>query len=136
LDSYISTNKNIILSNLKTDNFNKKYIFLKEKISVFKTLDSLNIKPFFVKIDTEGSEYDILMGGKRTIKNYNPIILLEVNSFLEFRKISIYLKKNHKYDPFIFFKNKFQKINFVKNIKKVQGDIFFLSKKSFKYLNS
>lgn len=135
LDSYISTNKNIILSNLKRDNFNIKYVFLKKKISVFKTLDSLNIKPFFVKIDTEGSEYDILAGGKKTIKNYNPIILLEVNSFFEFRKISNYLKKNYNYDPFILFKNKFQKINFIKNIKKVQGDYFFLSKKSFKYIN-
>lgn len=135
LDFYISTNKNIIFSNLKRDKFNKKYILLKKKISVFKTLDSLNIKPFFVKIDTEGSEYDILIGGKKTIQKYNPIILLEVNSFFEFKKIRNYLYKNHKYDVFTYLKNEFQKIIF-KNIKKKEmyGDFFFLSKKSFKYL--
>lgn len=135
LDSYISTNKNIILSNLKRDRFNIKNISFKKKICHFKKLDNFNVKPFFIKIDTEGSEYDILVGGKKTIRKYNPIILLEVNSFHEFRKICSYLKKNHKYDPFIFLKNKFQKINFVKNIKRIQGDYFFLSKKSFRYIN-
>ena len=30
-------------------------------------------------MDTEGSEYDIIVGGKETIKKYKPIILLEYN---------------------------------------------------------
>jgi len=31
-------------------------------------------------MDTEGSEYDIIVGGKETIKKYKPIILLEYNA--------------------------------------------------------
>ncbi len=43
------------------------------------TLDNLflNKKIDLIKIDTEGSEYDILKGGIETIKKYKPKILLE-----------------------------------------------------------
>jgi len=89
-----------------------------------------------MKIDTEGSEYDILAGSKKTLKENNPIILLEINSNKEFKKINTYLTKYFNYDPFFFCKNKFQRIYFQKLAKnKICGDIFFLSKKSFKYLN-
>lgn len=121
---------------MKRDNFSKKNIYIEKKICKFKKLDSLNIKTFFIKIDAEGSEYDILIGSKKTLKKNNPIILLEVNSFLEFKKISSYLAKIHSYQPFFFNQNKFNEIC-LKNIATARfyGDIFFLSKKSFKYLN-
>jgi len=137
LDSYISTYKSKILSNCIRDNFNTKNIYIKKKVCTFKKLDSLKIKTFFIKIDAEGSEYDILIGSKKTIKKNNPIILLEVNTLLEFKKINTYLTKHFNYAPFFFSKNKFQRIYFRKLAKyKICGDIFFLSKKSFKYLNS
>lgn len=45
------------------------------------TLDNIfynnNIKVDFIKIDTEGYEYNILKGGEKTIKTYKPIIQLE-----------------------------------------------------------
>jgi FkbM family methyltransferase len=43
------------------------------------TLDSFfeNIHIDFIKIDTEGCEFNILKGGKNIIKKYKPIILLE-----------------------------------------------------------
>jgi len=135
LDSYISLYKKKILSNLKRDRFNIKNISFKKKICYFQKLDNFNVKPFFIKIDTEGSEYDILVGGNKTIRKYNPIILLEVNSFFEFKKISNYLKIKYEYEPFHFKKNKFCKIKFIQNIKKIRGDYFFLSKKSFQYIN-
>jgi FkbM family methyltransferase len=47
------------------------------------TLDNIfynnNIKVDYIKIDTEGYEYNILKGGEKTIKKYKPIIQLEYN---------------------------------------------------------
>jgi FkbM family methyltransferase len=45
------------------------------------TIDSLflNKRIDLIKIDTEGSEYDIIKGGFETIKKYRPKILLEYN---------------------------------------------------------
>jgi FkbM family methyltransferase len=45
------------------------------------TIDNLfyNTKIDLIKIDTEGSEYDIIKGGIETIKKYKPKILLEYN---------------------------------------------------------
>lgn len=42
-----------------------------------KTLDSFNLAPSFIKIDTEGYEYNILLGGEQTVKKYKPIIIVE-----------------------------------------------------------
>ena len=46
------------------------------------TIDNLflDTKIDLIKMDTEGSEYDIIVGGKETIKKYKPIILLEYNA--------------------------------------------------------
>lgn len=46
------------------------------------TIDNLflNTKVDLIKMDTEGSEYDIIMGGIETIKKYKPKILLEYNA--------------------------------------------------------
>lgn len=45
------------------------------------TIDNLflNEKIDLIKMDTEGSEYDIIKGGIQTIKKYKPKILLEYN---------------------------------------------------------
>lgn len=42
-----------------------------------KTLDSFNLAPTFMKIDTEGYEYNILLGGEQTVKKYKPVIIVE-----------------------------------------------------------
>jgi len=46
------------------------------------TIDNLflNTRIDLIKMDTEGSEYDIIMGGIETIKKYKPKILLEYNA--------------------------------------------------------
>jgi FkbM family methyltransferase len=47
------------------------------------TIDNLffnkNIKVDFIKIDTEGWEYNIIKGGLKTINKYKPLIQLEIN---------------------------------------------------------
>ena len=40
----------------------------------------MNTRIDLIKMDTEGSEYDIIMGGIKTIKKYKPKILLEYNA--------------------------------------------------------
>jgi FkbM family methyltransferase len=42
------------------------------------TLDSLKLKPDFIKIHTEGSELDILKGANKTIKEYKPSLAYSV----------------------------------------------------------
>lgn len=41
------------------------------------TLDSFGMSPDFIKIDTEGYEYNILLGGKETIMRSKPTIIVE-----------------------------------------------------------
>ena len=43
------------------------------------TIDSLNIDPDFIKIDTEGWEYNILKGAEKTIKRCKPLMQIEWN---------------------------------------------------------
>lgn len=41
-----------------------------------------NFIPDIIKIDTEGSEYDILMGGKKFLTKYKPLIFMETHTKL------------------------------------------------------
>ncbi|SHL69617.1 methyltransferase, FkbM family [Nitrosospira sp. Nsp11] len=46
-----------------------------------KLLDSFDIGPIdFIKVDVEGMELEVLMGGEEAINNHTPTIFLEVNS--------------------------------------------------------
>jgi len=58
-----------------------KNLEIKEKKIVCKKFDDLklNIKPHFIKIDTEGFDEYVLIGMKKTIKKYRPIFLIEYN---------------------------------------------------------
>jgi FkbM family methyltransferase len=42
-----------------------------------KLLDSFNLTPDFIKIDTEGFEYNILLGGEQTVRAHKPVIIVE-----------------------------------------------------------
>ena len=64
---------------------------VKETISV-KTLDSYNLKPDFIKIDTEGYEMSVLEGAYNTLKTYQPVILAEVAKKGPIKKVLDYLK--------------------------------------------
>ena len=41
------------------------------------TLDSLDLKPDFIKIDVQGFELHVLKGGRKTIKKYKPVMCIE-----------------------------------------------------------
>lgn len=42
-----------------------------------KTLDELKLAPFFVKLDIQGYEYKALLGGERTLRAHEPVLLIE-----------------------------------------------------------
>ena len=41
------------------------------------TLDSQKLQPAFIKIDVQGFEYEVLLGGIETIRKFEPVLLLE-----------------------------------------------------------
>ncbi|WP_225769749.1 FkbM family methyltransferase [Inquilinus sp. Marseille-Q2685] len=50
------------------------------------TLDSLGLDPFFIKIDVQGHEYDVIAGGLATIASSQPIIFAE-SQVLDIEKV-------------------------------------------------
>lgn len=64
-------------------------------------LDDFNLTPFFIKIDVQGFEYEVLRGGERTIADARPILLIETPGTKELDFLA-----DMNYRPFIFRKNK------------------------------
>ena len=46
----------------------------------FNTIDNLGIDPFFIKIDVEGAELEVLKGSLNVINKCNPVILVEIQN--------------------------------------------------------
>ncbi len=112
LHYFASFDKKYALNSCKITFSNKhlKKIKLKKKKIKLKKLDNFikNIRPCFIKIDTEGFDLDVIKGGIKTIQKYRPILLIEFNENM-IDKISKVLPK---YDVFYydFLKNKFFKL--------------------------
>jgi FkbM family methyltransferase len=43
------------------------------------TLDAWGLAPDVIKVDVEGAEYDVLIGGKDIIRDHRPVLLVEVH---------------------------------------------------------
>ncbi|MGD1918043.1 MAG: FkbM family methyltransferase [Pleurocapsa sp.] len=75
------------------------------KISIdIKTLDSFELEPEFIKIDVEGFEYQVLLGGEKTINTHRPILLIEgiaegdrVHQLLQSWNYNIYKFANNQF---------------------------------------
>lgn len=65
------------LSYIKRVSSNETDITLKEYDVQLITLDSLNVKPNFIKIDVEGSSMEVLEGAKNLIRDHQPTIQIE-----------------------------------------------------------
>jgi FkbM family methyltransferase len=53
----------------------------------FKTIDNLGVIPFFIKIDVEGAELEVLKGSLNVIEMYNPVILVEIQNSKSYQEI-------------------------------------------------
>jgi FkbM family methyltransferase len=80
----------------------EKRIRYQENIVETVTIDSLNLKPGIIKIDVQGKELDALEGGKITINQYSPDLLVEV--LFNPSEIINYLAE-HRYHPFTYNKH-------------------------------
>ena len=130
---YIKNKINITFPNYK----NK--IFIKSKLVKSLRFDSLNIKhkPHFVKLDTEGFDYNILKGFKKTIKKHQPIFLIEYNA--DFHKKILKILKEYKPVIYDYESDKFLIINKMTRKNKISRNdennllsnrnIYFLPKK-------
>ena len=58
-----------------------------EKTIETRTLDSLKLSPFFIKIDVEGAEVSVIEGAKETILKYRPIVLVEIQNLETYKLI-------------------------------------------------
>lgn len=79
---YKSKNENIGWNTFLTDDPNQKQGFIdnmEKEFCIVKKLDDYNIDNIdFIKIDVEGFEDQVILGGLNSIKKYKPYILVEV----------------------------------------------------------
>lgn len=54
----------------------KNIVILEHTVDIL-PLDELNLNPDVVKVDTEGYDYEVLLGMKETVKRCRPVILIE-----------------------------------------------------------
>ena len=57
--------------------FDKDSVRIHEYPCEIRTLDSLNLSPFFIKLDVQGAELSVLKGGEKTISRSRPVLLIE-----------------------------------------------------------
>lgn len=68
--------------------FDEKKLTVRELDCKIRKLDDFKLKPYFIKIDVQGFELEVLKGGRKTIEANKPILLIEsasqeVKKFLE-----------------------------------------------------
>lgn len=79
----------------------KKIEFISYKVKGIR-IDSLKEKPELIKIDTEGTEFEVLKSSISTLKKAKPILIIEFNR-LFYKKINTFLA-NLGYKPYRYIK--------------------------------
>ena len=131
LDSQASVSEDLSKDSVSRGVFDnraiKKIIFKKIKCN-FERIDKFKTKPYFIKIDTEGSEHKVLEGLKDTIKEYKPIIMLEKNH-LNYKKIIVFLRLYH-YQPYLYQDKVLTLFKNAENTMQDHSNIIFICKKN------
>jgi FkbM family methyltransferase len=60
--------------------YKKELLHIKEINCEVKRLDDFNLNPYFIKIDVQGLEYEVLLGSQETLKKSRPALLIETPS--------------------------------------------------------
>lgn len=87
-------------------NYDESKLVLKETKIKIVALDSLKLKPYFVKLDIQGYELSALKGADATLKEHEPVLLIESPD-----TEIISLLSGYGYTPFSFNKYTFIKNN-------------------------
>lgn len=82
--------------------FRREYFSIKKIKTRLKRLDDFRLTPSFMKIDVEGYEREVLMGGEKTLSIFKPILLIEGSS----EEVASFLEK-YNYKPYKFDKQKY-----------------------------
>ena len=93
LTQYSSTERLNVLNQIEADfSLKRQSIKIKETNQSITRLDNFYLVPFFIKIDVEGHELQVLLGARETIKSSRPVLLVEINSADRFLAITDFLK--------------------------------------------
>lgn len=57
--------------------YRDEHLSVREVMCRIRPLDDLRLAPFFIKIDVQGYEFDVLKGGEKTIRTHEPVLLIE-----------------------------------------------------------
>jgi FkbM family methyltransferase len=76
-------------------------LHIKEINCELKRLDDFHLAPYFIKIDVQGFEYEVLEGGRETLRKHMPILLIETPS----EQVTALLE-GLGYQPYYYHKNK------------------------------
>ena len=115
LDAQSSVKLSYVKDSLKRGIFQKnlmKKINIKKILCDFKPIDIYQFNPFFIKIDTEGTEHLVILGLLKTIKKFKPILMVEKNN-LNFHSMNKILKKLN-YEIYSFKNDKLFKYSLIK----------------------
>lgn len=58
--------------------FDRRRITIQELECTTDTLDAQGLAPSFIKIDVQGHEFSMLHGGRKTLRQYEPVLLVEL----------------------------------------------------------
>lgn len=127
LSQYSSSSKCSCLSQLCSDfKIDKERVTFEPEQVIVRPLDSFDLKPLFLKIDVEGSELEVLRGGKQTIDRWKPITLLEINTLEKFIEIKKFMS-SYGYDCFVQEKSS---INMCANFQAHKNNYLFINLES------
>lgn len=79
----------MFLSQTNDNKNNQKENFFQRSLTLDELVKKNNIKPSFIKIDVEGTEYNILQGMVGILKTYKPLIMIEKHPTLIPKDVSI-----------------------------------------------
>jgi FkbM family methyltransferase len=57
--------------------YKEDHVALREVTCRIRRLDELHLAPFFIKLDVQGYEFEAILGGEHTIRNHEPVLLIE-----------------------------------------------------------
>lgn len=81
LTQYSSIQKDSMVYQLRHDlGLKEEDVHLVAQEVEFRRMDDLALRPFFIKVDVEGSELNVLRGGRTTLVKYLPIVLVEIQN--------------------------------------------------------
>lgn len=84
--------------------YQEKHLTIKEYPCAIRQLDGFELNPYFIKIDVQGYELEVLKGGKETLELHKPILLIEaisegVQQFLQPLGYNFYRYEEGKFIP-------------------------------------